>query len=83
MSISKADLELIDEALAGSGELVAQLRGKVPHLSVTKCDASDMTEDPFRLYPAYELHLIDAADACVKYTADPACASGIVLARRG
>jgi hypothetical protein len=86
MGVTDADLGLIDEALASpsaSAESAGRLRGKLPHLSLTRCDASDMMEEPFRLYPSYELHLIDAGDACVKFTADPARATGIVLARRG
>ena len=61
---------------------VAQLRGRFPHLSWTRCDASDVTESPFRSYSRFDLHLLDRSDHCVQITTDPARATGIVLADR-
>ena len=43
----------------------AQLRSRFPHLSWTKCDASDVTESPFRIYSRFEVHLVDRSDHCV------------------
>ena len=85
MAISEADLSVVEGALAaGAGSpAVAALRQSLPHLSLTRCDASDVTEAPFRSFPDYELHLVDAADHCVTLTQDPARATGIVLARKG
>ena len=60
----------------------AQLRSRFPHLSWTRCDASDVTESPFRTYPRFEVHLVDRSDHCVQITTDPARATGIVLADR-
>ena len=48
----------------------------------TRCDASDVGETPFRANARFDIHLIDSADHCVQITADPARATGIVLARR-
>ena len=39
--------------------------------SWTRCDASDVTEAPFRSYARFDLHLLDGADHCVQITADP------------
>jgi hypothetical protein len=49
---------------------------------LTRCDASDVAETPFRAYPGFDVHLLDAADHCVQITTDPARATGIVLAKR-
>lgn len=85
MSISEADLAAIEALLAPAGAApgaAAALRQRLPHLSLTRCDASDMTDAPFRVFPDYELHLVSAADHCVQVTADPASATGLILARR-
>jgi len=60
----------------------AELRRRFPHLSWTRCDASDVTGTPFRSYSAFDVHLLDSADHCSQITSDPARATGIVLARR-
>ncbi|WFU14724.1 DUF6129 family protein [Bradyrhizobium sp. CB3481] len=60
----------------------AELRRRFPQLACTCCDASDMTEPPFRSYPLFDLYLIDGSAHCVQITADPARATGIVLAER-
>lgn len=60
----------------------ADWRRRFPHLSWTRCDASDVTEPPFRVYEHFEIHLLDSADHCSHVTPDPARATGIVLARR-
>jgi hypothetical protein len=61
---------------------VADMRQRFPHLSWTTCDASDVTEAPFRSYGRFDIHLVDRTDHCVQITADPARASGIVVADR-
>ncbi len=85
MGLAAEELTVIEQILSGStvdGPALADLRQKFPHLSWTRCDASDVTEAPFRTYPGFDLHLLDAADHCVQLTEDPARATGIVLAQR-
>ncbi len=75
----------IEQALSSPDvdpRVFATLRGRFPHLSWTRCDASDVTETPFRSYSRFDVHLLDSADHCVQITTDPACATGIVLADR-
>jgi hypothetical protein len=60
----------------------AQLRSRFPHLSWTRCDASDVSEAPFRTYSQFDIHLLDSTDHCAHITADPTRATGIVVAKR-
>ncbi|RAI00719.1 hypothetical protein DLJ53_15840 [Acuticoccus sediminis] len=60
----------------------ATLRGRYPHIMLTRCDASDLVEDPFLTVGAFDLHLVDMTDHCVRITADPAEAHGLALALR-
>ena len=85
MALSVDDLTEID-ALLVAPEAEArpfnELRRRLPHL-FSKCyDASDVTEEPFRVYEQFEIHLLDSADHCSHITSDPARATGVVLARR-
>jgi hypothetical protein len=85
MALVPQDLIEIDEMLSSpdaDAGVFAQLRSRFPQLSWTRCDASDVTESPFRSYPRFEIHLVDRTDHCVQITPDPARASGIVLAAR-
>ena len=85
MSLSADDLTQIDAMLGTSGadaQPFAELRRRFPHLSWTRCDASDVTEAPFRAYEHYDIHLLDSTDHCSHITSDPTRATGIVLARR-
>jgi hypothetical protein len=85
MALGPDELRQIDEVLSAPGVdagVFAQLRGRFPHLSWTRCDASDVTESPFRAYSRFDVHLVDRSDHCVQITADPARATGIVLAER-
>ncbi|GGF51911.1 hypothetical protein GCM10007301_09180 [Azorhizobium oxalatiphilum] len=78
-----ADIEaLLNGAEAGGAGVIATLRGRFPHLSWTRCDASDVAETPFRTFAACDLHLLDGHDHCVQLTNDPARATGLVLAMR-
>jgi hypothetical protein len=86
MALGAHELSQIDAALAepAGGAPAAELRRRLPGLTVTQCDASDVgVEAPFRVYSAYDLHLIDGRDHCWRLTADPACATGVMIARRG
>jgi hypothetical protein len=76
------EIEAVLSAPGADAGVFARLRSRFPHLSWTRCDASDVTESPFRSYSRFEVHLVDRSDHCVQITADPARATGIVLADR-
>jgi hypothetical protein len=85
MALAAEELAEIDRMLSApesAATVVADLRQRFPHLSWTRCDASDVTDEPFRVYSAFEIHLLDRSEHCVQITADPAQATGIVLAAR-
>ena len=85
MALGADDLAKIEAMLSApdaDSRVFADLRKAFPHLSWTRCDSSDVTETPFRSYPRFDLHLLDAADHCVRMTIDPSSATGIVLAER-
>jgi hypothetical protein len=85
MALAETELNEIAQVLNGpdaSGAAFGELRRRFPHLALTRCDASDVTEEPFRSYPAFDLHLLDASDHCAQVTDDPARATGLILARR-
>lgn len=85
MALTNDELLEIEKILSGSGadvHPVAQLRSRFPHLAWTRCDASDVTETPFRTYSQFDVHLLDSSDHCVHITTDPAHATGIILAKR-
>ena len=85
MALNDEDLGVIGEMIAAApadGQVFSALRQRFPQLSWTRCDASDVVEEPFRTVGNYALHLMDAADHCVQITTDPARATGIVLAKR-
>lgn len=83
--ISAEDLARIGDLLAApaGGNPLAGFRTDFPGLSLTRCDASDMSgEMPYREYPSFDLYLVDGSDHCWRLTADPAAATGIVVAAR-
>jgi hypothetical protein len=85
MALGPDELEEIEGVLSApdaDARVFVQLRNRFPHLSWTRCDASDVTESPYRTYSRFEVHLVDRSDHCVQITADPARATGIVLADR-
>lgn len=85
MALSPDDLVRIEAMLSApgaDGRVFADLRKAFPHLSWTRCDASDMTETPYRSYTRVDIHLLDSADHCVTMTIDPDRATGIVVAER-
>lgn len=77
------ELERVITAAEGRASPLTELRRRFPHLALVRCDASDVTEPPFRSFPHFDLHLLDRSDDCVQITADPLLATGIVLAARG
>lgn len=76
------ELEQVITAAEGRASLLPELRRRFPHLALVRCDASEVTEPPFRSFPHFDLHLVDRSDHCVQITADPLLAIGIVLAAR-
>lgn len=85
MAISADDLMEIDQVLTGpsaDAQIVAELRRRCPHLFWTRCDATDVIETPYRSYARFDIHLLDSAAHCSQITADPAQATGVVLAKR-
>ncbi|AWL98735.1 hypothetical protein [Bradyrhizobium amphicarpaeae] len=85
MALAAVELAEIEQLLATSDaatQACLELRRKFPHLAWIRCDASDVTEAPFRSFGAFDLHLLDSADHCAQITDDPARATGIVLAKR-
>lgn len=85
MALAIVDLAEIEQMLAASDaapQAYIELRRKFPHLVWIRCDASDVTEAPFRSFREFDLHLLDSADHCAQITDDPARATGIVLAKR-
>lgn len=87
MGLSADDIAEID-ALLGSPEtevqaVVTEVRQRFPRLSITRCDASDMSaETPFREYAQFDLYLVDGGGHCWRITASPGEATGLVIASR-
>ena len=85
MALNEEQLQQIEKFLLtdpASGNVTA-FRTQFPDVTLTRCDAGDMQgETPFRSHAQFDLYLIDARDHCVHLTADPATATGIVLANR-
>lgn len=82
MALTTEALGEIEQTLAGSAAPLAVLREMYPGMVWTRCDAEDVSEEPFRSFSTFDLHLIDATDHCVQITADPAQATGLLLAKR-
>lgn len=86
MALTQEDLTRIDALLAQARkeeQPFADFRQKFPGVSLTRCDAQDMSgEDPYHEYPQFNLYLVDGRDHCWRLTGDPASATGIVVAAR-
>lgn len=85
MAVAATELTEIERMLVSpeaAAQVYLELRRKFPHLAWIRCDASDVTETPYRSIGAFDLHLLDSADHCAQITDDPARATGIVLASR-
>jgi hypothetical protein len=85
MALSADELIEIDNVLSApsaDAHVLAQLRSRFPHLVWTRCDATDVTETPFRTYLRFDIHLLDSSDHCAQITTDPGRATGVVLASR-
>ncbi|MBT3071010.1 hypothetical protein KKP04_09025 [Rhodomicrobium sp. Az07] len=86
MPLSAEDLADIDAVLTAAeagAEAIAALRARFSGLSITLCDPSDVdTEDPFKEYERFDLHLVDAAGHCWQLTKDSNAATGIVVVKK-
>jgi hypothetical protein len=86
MALTPEDLGRLDALLASAAKGVnplADFRQSFPGLTLTRCDASDMSgESAFREYPQFNLYLVDGRDHCWHLTGDPTSATGIVVAAR-
>jgi len=85
MTIQAEELQEIETLLSGAaadGAVLGALRQKFPHLKWSRCEASDVLEEPYRSFPAYDLHLMDASNHCPVVVADPAAATGAIIAAR-
>lgn len=67
---------------ASRDAVVKAVRETLSGLTVTGCLEGDVTERPFREEARWLLFLVDGSDHCWKLTADPAKASGLVIAER-
>ena len=83
MGIDEAVLKDIEGmvAAAQSPAVLAELRQKYPRLAWLRCDASDVAETPFKTAGQFDLHLV-GGDHCPEVVADPAQATGFILAAR-
>jgi hypothetical protein len=85
MALSAEELTEIEQVLSGlaaDAPVVAEMKGRFPKLSWTRCDASDVVEAPYRSSAVYDIHLLNSNDHCSQITSDPAQATGIILAKR-
>lgn len=85
MPVTADELVAIEQLLCSAdadAQVFAELRQRFSHLTWTRCDASDVTEIPFRSYPRFDVHLLDSAGHCAHVTEDPASATGIILGMR-
>jgi hypothetical protein len=85
MAIKAEELQEIETLLNGAeadSSLLPALRLKFPHLKWSHCDASDVIEEPFRSFAAYDLHLMDVSNHCPVVVNEPSAASGAILAVR-
>jgi hypothetical protein len=85
MAVSAEELTEIEQVLAGlsaDAPVIAEMKGRYPKLSWTRCDASDVVEAPYKQTTLYDIHLLNTHDHCAQITSDPAQATGIILAKR-
>ncbi len=84
MSISHTEIHELESLLTdvgGGPQAVAQIHCRFPNMTVTRCDASDMSsEDPFLRFSGFDLFFVDGRSHCWSITGDPTSATGIVLA---
>jgi hypothetical protein len=72
----------LERLLAEEKKPLAEIRRLYPGLHFSQCDAADMTDEPFRPGPRFDLYLVDGRNACLHLTHDLTTATGLVLAMR-
>ncbi|MGY4234073.1 hypothetical protein ACVWZ4_001326 [Bradyrhizobium sp. USDA 4472] len=85
MALTTEELIEMERLLSADGAEVgklSELRRRFPQLAFVRCDASDLSDVPFRQAPRFDLHLLDGSNHCAQITGEPTRASGIVLAKR-
>jgi hypothetical protein len=85
MALTAEELTEIEQVLSGltaDAPVIAEMKGRYPKLSWTRCDASDVVEAPYKQTTLYDIHLLNTHDHCAQITGDPAQATGIILAKR-
>jgi hypothetical protein len=86
MCINAGTLEEIAVALMDFKRMtnnpVPMLKECFPDISFVRLSARDIDEAPYRELDDYNLYLLDTSEHCVKITASPESASGIVVAQR-
>lgn len=84
MALTTAQLDAIAGLLASAAPTanpLATLRQGIDGVTFSRCARADMSgEAPFRRLPSCDLHLVDTAGHCWRLVADPAEASGVILA---
>ncbi|WP_349509880.1 hypothetical protein [Bradyrhizobium sp. Gha] len=69
MALSTEELIEIERLLSAGGTEVGQLselRRRFPQLAFVRCDASDLSDMPFRQGPRFDLHLLDGSNYCAQ-----------------
>ena len=62
MAIKAEELQDIETMLTDAdASIFATLRQKYPHLAWSRCDASDVLEEPYRSFKAFDMHLSTSA----------------------
>jgi hypothetical protein len=86
MSLSVQQLEIVAGVLQSTApgtNPLPLLRRELDGVSLSRCDADDMCgETPYRRLPSFDLFLVDATSHCRRLVADPAEASGVIVAAR-
>ena len=86
MSFTASEIDQIEALLSGghaAADVRAAFRIRFPGRSLTRCDASDISEElPYRRMANADLYLVDGRESCWRFTGDPAIATGVVLAAR-
>ncbi|HYA81790.1 MAG TPA: hypothetical protein VED87_12775 [Methylocystis sp.] len=81
MAVSAEDLAEMEKLLSSETPVaLADMRARFPHLSWTRCDASDVIETPYRSYAQFDVHLLDGGNHCVEVTSEPSRATGVIIA---
>jgi len=88
MALNEAFLAGLEKVLEACDQdvpvrsVVAALRERLQGLVILLCDAADVLEEPWRSYPAFDVHLVDTSNHCTEMALDPATATGLLFAVR-